>query len=167
MSSSVVDASSRRTSSAWAVKLCVHVVAVGTWEEGAAELTVPLDGIASVPAERLDLAAAGAGEGTFSIAWIEVGDAPLATADTTVLLELTADASADSFVAELLGEAVPAGVHVLAVRELTEEEIAAHEACVAAASEPERECPSFRYHLSVDPTSTAELVEGDHRPDLG
>lgn len=86
---------------------------------------------------------------------------------TSVLLELTADASADSFVGKLLGEPVPAGVHVLRVREFTAEEMAAHDACVASAAEPDRECPTLRYHVSVDPTSTVDLVAGDHRPDLG
>lgn len=142
-------------------------VAIGTWEGGAAELTFPLEGIASVPSQRLDLAAAGTGEGTFSIAWLEVGDAPIATANADVLLELTADASADSLVGNLLGEPVPAGVHVLNVREFTAEEMAAHDACVAAASDPDRECPTLRHHVSVDHTSTVELVEGDQRPDLG
>lgn len=81
-------------------------------------------------------------------------------------MELTEDATADSWVGGLLGEAAAAGVHVLRVRDFTAGEIDEIQACEDAATNPDLECPALKMHVSLAADSIVTLVAGDQRPDL-
>ena len=137
---------------------------VGDWAGG--ERCIPLASLESQDRDRLPLGELGLGEGTLSIGTIGVEGSWGATAPGEVVLEISADAPEGSWVAQLVGSPLTAGVHLLDVREWTEEEIAELEACKASASAPVTSCPGLQMHLSLATDATVRLVSGDRRPDL-
>jgi len=141
-------------------------VEVDSWPGGESERSVPLEGIESPVGERFELSEIG-GEGTISMGWILVETADYAAAAPNhVLVELSADAPADSWVALQFGRPLPAGLHLMATREWTAEEDAEYEACVERADDPERECAAFKLHASVASEPRVPVVVGALVPDL-
>ncbi len=143
---------------------------IGAWPDAALEFEFSPADLASVPEERADLSLDGFGVGTVSIAWLEVGtaDSIVASAADAVLIELSEDATSESWFGRLLGGPVAAGVHLLRVRPFTTAEVSALEACAASASNPDLECPALKEHVELAPSGTnmVELMAGDVVPDL-
>lgn len=142
---------------------------VRSWSSDECARTVVLDELREPPSsERLDLSVEGLGDGEFSVGWIGVdgGGGWSMTAPDDVLLYLGADAPEGSWVARLVGVPLSAGVHLLSVREWTDDEIAALEACEASAENPALACPAMKMHLSLAESAYVRLVVGDQRPDL-
>lgn len=141
---------------------------IGSWSSRGAR-TVVLDELREPPSsERLDLSVEGLGDGELSWGWIVVegGSGWDLSAPDDVLLYLGADAPEGSWVARLVGTPLSAGVHLLSVREWTDDEITALEACEASAENPALACPAMKMHLSLAEDAYVRLVVGDEWPDL-
>lgn len=142
---------------------------IRSWSSRESARTVVLDELREPPSsERLDLSVEGLGDGELSVGWIVVegGGGGSATAPDDVLLYLGADAPEGSWVARLVGAPLSAGVHLLSVREWTDDEITALDACEASAENPTLACPAMKMHLSLADDAYVRLVVGDQRPDL-